>query len=66
MLNSPARNANAKASADAMYGVDRLIEAAIRSGLPYMPRSSAQYASNGLPPVSAIRMPPTTTARMMA
>ena len=42
MLNSPARNANARASAEPMNGTDRAIEPATRSGVPNMPRSSAQ------------------------
>ena len=42
-----------------MNGTERAIEPAMRSGLPNMPRSSAQYASNGLTPMSAIRTPPT-------
>ena len=42
MLNRPARNANATASAAPMKGVERPSEAATRSQLPHMPRSSAQ------------------------
>ena len=39
MLNSPARNAKATASAPPMKGVERASEAATRSPLPNMPRS---------------------------
>ena len=42
MLNRPARNAKATASAAPMNGVERPSDAAIRSVLPNMPRSSAQ------------------------
>ena len=42
MLNRPARKAKATASAAPMNGVDRPREAATRSQLPNMPRSSAQ------------------------
>ena len=40
MLNSPARKANARASAEPMKGTDRAMEPARRSPLPNMPRSS--------------------------
>ena len=42
MLNRPARNANATASEAPMNGVERPSEAATRSVLPNMPRSSAE------------------------
>ena len=45
-----------------MNGVDRPSEAATRSELPNMPRSSAQYAVSGFSPTSRITMLPTARA----
>ena len=66
MLNNPARNATARASAEPMNGTARATEAATLSGLPTMPRTRAQYASNGLTPIRAMSTPPTMNDNKMA